>query len=275
MRRLQVVVPLVFGLAISTSARQHFAAPATAPVVMAHPVAAAPVGAVRAAPMHAVPSGHPVTHAPVAGVRPVTTAHKRPVSASIGQSHASNLALGTGVNAARGVPLPSKCNHFGYPLQGLNGCGYGNGVVLPLYGGGMYIPIPYYVDTSAQEQPAPEGQEQASSQQPDNGAEQQPAEQEPAVAGEPSRAPSNNINESLAQFVFVQRDGTKFYAVAYSFLSDKLHYVTKEGVRHSVPVDSLDFDATQKFNEDLGNTINLPNLPASGIAMNMTAAPLH
>jgi len=138
----------------------------------------------------------------------------------------------------------------------------------------MYIPIPYYVDTTAQEQPGPEGQEQASNQQPENGAEPQPAQPEPAVAVAPYRAPSNNVNESLAQFVFVQRNGTKFYAVAYSFLNDKLHYVTKEGVRHSVPVDSLDFDATQKFNEELGNTINLPSLPASGVALNVTPAPL-
>jgi hypothetical protein len=273
MRKLQILVPLVFGLAISASARQHFAAPAAAPAVMAHPVAAAPAGAAHAAPAHAVPSGHPVAHAPTAGVRTATTTHKRSVSASISQSHASNLALGTGVNAAHGVPLPSKCSHFGYPLQGLNGCPSGNGVVLPLYGGGMYIPIPYYADTGAQEQPVPEGPEQASNQPPDNGAEQQPAEQEPAAAAS-SRAPSNNISESLAQFVFVQRDGTKLYAVAYSFLNDKLHYVTKEGVRRSVPVDSLDFDATQKFNEDLGNTINLPNLPASGVALNVTPARL-
>lgn len=138
----------------------------------------------------------------------------------------------------------------------------------------MYIPIPYYVDTTPQEQPGPEGEEQAGNQQPENGGEQQPAEQQPAAAV-PYRAPANNVNESLAQFVFVQRDGTKFYAVAYSFLNDKLHYVTKEGVRRSVSVDSLDFDATQKFNEDLGNTINLPNLPASGVALNFTPAPLQ
>jgi hypothetical protein len=89
-------------------------------------------------------------------------------------------------------------------------------------------------------------------------------------AGGPSpssaaRSGNSGITESLAQFVFVQRDGSKFYAVAYSFMNDKLHYVTKDGARRSVPLDSLDFDATQKSNEDLGNTINLPSLPASGV----------
>lgn len=274
MRKLQVLVPLVFGLAVSVSAQQRFAAPAVAPVVTAHPVAAAPAGAVHAAPAHPTSSTHPVAHAPVAGVRSATTTHKKPISASISQSHASNLALGTGVNAAHGVPLPSKCKNFSYPLQGLNACGSGNGVVLPFFGGAMYIPIPYYMDAGAQEQPGPEGQEQASNEQPANG-EQQPAEQEPAATAAPYRAPANTINESLAQFVFIQRDGTKFYAVAYSFLNDKLQYVTKEGIRHSVALDSLDFDATQKTNEQLGNTINLPNLPASGVALNVTPARLE
>ena len=277
MRRLLAVVPLLFGLALAVSAQQHFAVSAPAPMVMARPVAAAPVGAVHPVPLHmGVAPAHPVTRVPGSGFRPVTT-HRRPVSTSVPQIHnsnASNLALGTGINAAHGVPLPSKCNHFSYPLQGLNACPSANGVVLPFYGGGMYIPIPYYVDTSAQEQPAPEGQEEASNQQPDNGADQQPVDQQPAAAA-PYRNPSNNINESLAQFVFVQRDGTKFYAVAYSFLNDKLHYVTKEGVRHSVAIDSLDFDATQKFNEELGNTINLPSLPASGVALNVAPASLQ
>ncbi len=38
---------------------------------------------------------------------------------------------------------------------------------------------------------------------------------------------------------------------------------------------SLDFDATQKINEQLGNTINLPSLPASGIALNIQPSPLR
>jgi hypothetical protein len=33
--------------------------------------------------------------------------------------------------------------------------------------------------------------------------------------------------------------------------------------------------ATQKSNEDLGNTINLPNLPASGVAMSVVPAGLR
>jgi hypothetical protein len=40
-------------------------------------------------------------------------------------------------------------------------------------------------------------------------------------------------------------------------------------------LDLLDFDATQKSNEDLGNTINLPSLPRSGVAMNVAPSALQ
>ena len=92
----------------------------------------------------------------------------------------------------------------------------------------------------------------------------------------PVTAPSpSEINKALAEFVFVNRDGTKFNAVAYSFVNDKLQYVTKEGVRHSESIDSLDIDATQKINEQLGNTINLPGIAASGVAQAVPASTLQ
>ena len=93
---------------------------------------------------------------------------------------------------------------------------------------------------------------------------EQPDEVTVAAAPSPSE-----INKALAEFVFVNRDGTRFNAVAYSFVNDKLKYVTKEGVLHSESIDSLDIDATQKVNDQLGNTINLPGLPASGVAQNL------
>jgi hypothetical protein len=154
----------------------------------------------------------------------------------------------------------------------LNACAPNSGVVLPFSAGGIYIPVPYYLDSSAQQEQPADQQEEASAQPPDANPREAAEEGVPPMAPTRSMA-SNNINESLAQFVFVQRDGTKLYAVAYSFLNNKLHYVTKEGAQRSVALDSLDFDATQKSNEDLGNTINLPSLPPSGVAM--TDAPAN
>jgi hypothetical protein len=58
--------------------------------------------------------------------------------------------------------------------------------------------------------------------------------------------------------VFVRRDGTVFLAVAFSFSAGNLQYVTKEGLRRSVPANTLDLDATQQFNEQRGVTVRLP-----------------
>jgi hypothetical protein len=58
--------------------------------------------------------------------------------------------------------------------------------------------------------------------------------------------------------VFVRRDGTVFFAVAFSFSAGNLQYVTKEGLRRSVPANTLDLDATQQFNEQRGVTVRLP-----------------
>jgi hypothetical protein len=184
--------------------------------------------------------------------------------------------LGGFVNSVTGAT--SSCNRrSSAQLPGLNACAPTTGVVLPFFGGGIYVPVPYYADSSApQEQP--EDQPEEASNQPVTDPNAPATDQGPgAFAGEPPvrRSSSGGINESLAQFVFVQRDGTKLYAVAYSFLNDKLHYVTKDGARRSVALDSLDFDATQKSNEDLGNTVNLPSLPTSGVALNVVPATLQ
>ncbi|HME11284.1 MAG TPA: hypothetical protein VKF79_00380 [Candidatus Acidoferrum sp.] len=59
-------------------------------------------------------------------------------------------------------------------------------------------------------------------------------------------------------YVFVRRDGTVFFAVAYSFEADNLSYVTQEGLRRTVARDSLDLNATQQFNEQRGLNFRIP-----------------
>jgi len=59
-------------------------------------------------------------------------------------------------------------------------------------------------------------------------------------------------------YVFVRRDGTVFFAVAYSWESGNLCYVTQEGMRRSVARDALDLNATQQFNEQRGLTFQIP-----------------
>jgi len=60
------------------------------------------------------------------------------------------------------------------------------------------------------------------------------------------------------QYVFVRRDGSLFFAVAYSWEAGNLYYVTQEGVRRSVARDTLDLDATQQFNQQRGLSFQTP-----------------
>ena len=126
----------------------------------------------------------------------------------------------------------------------------------PFFGGGYYLPL--YDDS--EEPPAVEG-EQAEAVPPDTYEPYQPpprpADSEityrPPAAAEPS-TPSRPSDE----YVFVRRDGTLFFAVAYTWDHGNLRYVSNEGLRHSVAGTALDLDATQQFNEQRGLTFRLP-----------------
>lgn len=62
----------------------------------------------------------------------------------------------------------------------------------------------------------------------------------------------------VPEYVFVRRDGTLLFAVAYSWDNGTLRYVTRDGVRRSVAEDLLDKEATQQFNEQRGVNFRLP-----------------
>jgi len=68
-----------------------------------------------------------------------------------------------------------------------------------------------------------------------------------------STAPADN-----EQYVFVRRDGTVFFAVAYAWEQGTLRYITSQGLRRSVTQDALDLDATREFNEQRGLNFRLP-----------------
>lgn len=147
------------------------------------------------------------------------------------------------------------------------------GVVVPFGGGGgFYLPIPYYSAPSAPEEeqgppPPPPGYyppEQYQGQNQGNNGQNQVSAQQPTPAPAPAySAPS----EPVYEYVFVKRDGTKIFAVAYSLTKDNLQYITKEGLRRTLPLTALDFEATQKSNEERGNTVTLPSPPPSAMAM--------
>jgi len=60
------------------------------------------------------------------------------------------------------------------------------------------------------------------------------------------------------QYVFVRRDGSLVFAVAYAWESGTLRYITPDGLRRSIGRDALDLDATQQFNEQRGVNFRAP-----------------
>jgi hypothetical protein len=136
-------------------------------------------------------------------------------------------------------------------------------VIIPWgFGGGFYLPTPYYEPGPDDQGPPPVDAYGPPDQNGYNN-QQAVAEQPPAPATAPYYPPS----EPVYEYVFVKRDGTKIFAVAYSLTKDNVQYVTKEGLRRTIPLSSLDFDATQKSNAERGNTINLPAAPPAAMAM--------
>jgi len=60
------------------------------------------------------------------------------------------------------------------------------------------------------------------------------------------------------EFVLVQRDGRLLFAVAFTSDPGRVVYITKEGLRRSIPLDQLDVEATLRMNEERGTSIQLP-----------------
>ncbi|HMD38275.1 MAG TPA: hypothetical protein VKH15_03275 [Candidatus Acidoferrum sp.] len=132
------------------------------------------------------------------------------------------------------------------------------GAYFPFFGGGYYTPL---FPDDADEAPAAEGQ-QADNGEPDTG--QYPGRSRyddsqqnyPAQTYEP--APESRAQRESEEYVFVRRDGTVFFAVAYAWENSTLRYVTNEGVRHLLTSDKLDLDATKQFNEQRGLDFRTP-----------------
>ena len=81
-------------------------------------------------------------------------------------------------------------------------------------------------------------------------AAQPPAPAEPVAQEQPLPDPG--------EFVLVQRDGRLLFAVGFTAEPGRVVYVTKEGLRRSVPLDQLDVEATLRMNEERGSSIQLP-----------------
>jgi len=145
----------------------------------------------------------------------------------------------------------------GSGARGFRGRGFQDPFFFPFYDGGYGYSEPDYPvaedDGSAAPIPQPEGTD-AQAQGTGRGYQAPQPAPVPAPAAETaSSAPAEN-----EEFVFVRRDGTVFFAVAYTWDRGTLRYITPQGLRHTVTKDALDLDATREFNEQRGLNFRLP-----------------
>src|SRR5258708_7678237 len=80
----------------------------------------------------------------------------------------------------------------------------------------------------------------------------------PQPATEPKAEAADSAPTDNEEFVFVRRDGTVFFAVAYAWERGTLRYITSQGLRRTVKQDALDLDATRQFKEQRGLNFGSP-----------------
>ena len=127
-------------------------------------------------------------------------------------------------------------------------------VLFPFFGGGGYF-VPtgsdVMADYGSEGQVAEDAEDEGRGTGGAAGASPLNVDRLPAL-GPP--APQRDVPE----YIFVRRDGTVFFAVAYTWESGSLRYVSSEGLSRSVARDTLDLNATQQFNEQRGMAFRSP-----------------
>lgn len=260
MRRKFLLLLLGFTLPSIGQAQQH-AGGAMPSMSSAHAfVAAAPMAAAHAAPMRSSVSARPgVRSAPVSARLSATPRAAHPT----GWNHTtrrSNFSTDPvfpngGFSADGNAPgLGFDYPHFFavHPNAGRH-FRRDSGFVIPFIDGGFYMPVPMYADQGAA---APQGDDSEAANQP------APPEQAPVRDTDSSlrsRMRSEPLPPEQTEYVFVRQDGSLIFAVAYSLINDRLQYVTAEGLRRTIPLNTLDLNATQQFNEQRGVSIRLPD----------------
>jgi len=217
----------------------------SAPVAAAH--VSAPVGA------------HPVSHVAVATHMASAGGHVH--TSSPNRIVTLNPRFGNSNFVSNDVPgLGFDYPHLAAvgPKRGQNGrFGFGFRQTVPFGFGGYLITSPEIVV----ENPQAVEEAQETADQGDIDAQFQAAQMQAYRAGQesvtrqqapPPSPPAPEPAVDPASYVFVMRDGTMAFAVAYSWENGTLRYVTPEGQRKSIAADSLDMDATTQFNESRG-----------------------
>ena len=260
MRRTVLILSLACGFPLIGQAQQH--AGVAMPMMSGMRVSAAPMAVPRMAALRPAIAARPVMRTNRTSTR-VSAVPKpaRPISWNRANynSTPADPVYPNGNPGVNGYPVPGlgfDYTHYFAVHPNVGRCFRcsGNGFGVPFIDGGFYLPSPMYFEQSAEAQPA---EEAAPAEQAAQGEEPPPQENynyyNPPVRPAPQAAP-----KPQAEYVFVRRDGTLIFAVAYSWINDRLQYVNEEGLRRTVPVSTLDLDATQQFNDQRGVPIRFP-----------------
>lgn len=128
----------------------------------------------------------------------------------------------------------------------------------PFFDGGFFLPSAPVVieDAGGEGQPeeSSEGDAPEAAQHLRTHAREREQMEAPVISRDVAPEPPGKTEE----YVFVRRDGTLFFAIAYSWDNGTLRYITTEGLRRSATRESLDLDATQQFNEQRGMSFRVP-----------------
>lgn len=254
MRRIGIVAVAVLGLPLAVFAQRAGGAGGGAGVRAS--AAATPAAVAR------VPGGvvaHPGNHVAVATHMLPAGGHIR--TSSPNRIVAANPRFGNSNLVSNDVPgLGFDYPHLAAvgPKNGQTGRNGRFRQTVPFGFGGYLITSPEIVVENPQA--VEEAQETAAEQgDGDLQAQFEDAQRRAYRAGQQSAAqqvapppPAPEPAADPASYVFVMRDGTMVFAVAYTWENGTLRYVTPEGQRRSVAADSLDVNATTKFNESQG-----------------------
>jgi hypothetical protein len=245
MRRSLIFASLVLAVPAFAAAQHHGGVASSGSVAVAAPHAMAPAG-------HPVARASVGTHVAIApgGLRRVHTGGtvNRSVSVASGLRHlplfpteASSVpGLGFDFPHFASINSGQGSGRFRSRFDSRAGLGFG-------FGGFLLSPGVIVMEG----QPGVEEEAAANAAGAEN--DRDAADQFLPGLGAPAPLPRN-----AAEYVFVRRDGSLLFAVAYSWDNGTLRYVTRDGVRRSVTQDALDMDATQQFNEQRGLNFRLP-----------------
>ena len=234
-------------------------APSAPAIVHAPSRAAAPIAQTHPAGRTAGPGIHPTApRIPVHPTAPKTTSHDRTGQGNTSRTNGNHyFAPSPSPEDDNGIPgLGFDYPHYAATHPNAGRHHFQDESAFPFVGGGIFVPTIGYVE-------AVPATEMASEAQPAEPEESENAAVEPALVEQSSIVPQVRARDNAppmhsSEYIFVRRDGTVFFAVAYSWTNGNLQYVTQDGFRRLVPATTLDLDATAQFNEQRGVAFHSP-----------------